>query len=188
MILEELRTHTASAHRELEEKVRIEDATRDRESYRQLLERFFGFHRPMDDRIAAAFADVERDYDAGARRKSIWLMEDLGNLGVSKEQIAALEVCSTLPDTDSLARAYGCAYVLEGSTLGGRHISRMLDESPVAAGLPRRFFESYGSAVGERWKEFCASLDRFAGENPGASPEIVGAAQSTFTCFRDWVR
>lgn len=187
MILDELRTHTAAAHHALEDEVKIEEATRTPENYCRLLERFYGFHQPFEVRIGELAGWETTDYDPGARLKSPWLHEDLEALGLSEEEIQQLPLCPQLPEIRTLAEGFGCAYVIEGSTLGGRHIARLL-EGGAGARLPRRFFQSYGAETGPRWKEFCAALERFAAEHPEGEPEIVRAAEETFTRFRDWVR
>ena len=187
MILDELRTHTAAAHRALEDEVRIEEATRTPENYRRLLERFYGFHQPFEVRIGALPGWETTSYDPRPRLKSPWLREDLEALGLSEEEVQQLPLCKQLPEIRTLAEGFGCAYVIEGSTLGGRHIARLL-EGGAGAHLPRRFFQSYGAETGPRWKEFCASLESFAAEHPDCEPEIVRSAEETFTCFRDWVR
>lgn len=187
MILERLRTHTAAAHQALENEVNIEDTTRTPETYRRLLERFYGFHQPFEVRMGILPGWETTCYDPRTRLKSPWLREDLEAMGLGKEEIQRLPLCTQLPEVRTLAEGFGCAYVIEGSTLGGRHIARLL-ETGAGVQLPQRFFQSYGSETGPRWKEFCAGLEQFAAENPHSEPEILRAAEETFSCFRSWVR
>ena len=187
MILEQLREHTSAAHRALEAQVKIDEATASAARYQALLERFLGFYEPMEARFQTAFQDSGHGYDAQARIKSPWLKADLRELGLDATTIAALPQCKELPSTTNAALAFGCAYVLEGSTLGGKHIARMIECSP-AADLPHRFFTGYGPEVGGQWKEFCGTLERFASENPQATQQILSGAEQTFQCFQRWVQ
>ncbi len=187
MILEQLRAHTSADHQALEDEVQIEEATRTPENYRRLLERFHGFHLPFEDRISGLTGWEATNYHPRLRLKSPWLQEDLESLGLAREDIQQLPLCVHLPEMRTLAQGFGCAYVVEGSTLGGRHIARLLDDGP-ATGFPRRFFQSYGAEVGPRWKEFCASLEQFSAECPHSEEEIIRAARETFLCFRQWMR
>lgn len=187
MILEQLRVHTAAAHQALENEVHIEQAARDLKSYRRLLERFYGFHQPFEARIGALPGWNEVGYDPRSRLKSPWLRDDLESLGLGSDEIQELPLCGHLPEIRTIAQGFGCAYVMEGSTLGGRHIARLLENGPGSQ-LPRRFFQSYGSEVGMKWKEFCASLEEFSAECPHSETEIIRAADTTFTCFREWVK
>lgn len=187
MILDQLRTHTAAAHQALEKEVRIEEAVRTPERYRQLLERFFGFHKPFETRIGALQGWKETGYDPRTRLKSGWLQQDLEALGLSSAEILNLPTCSQLPEVRTPAQGFGCAYVIEGSTLGGRHIAKLLEGGSNET-LPKRFFQSYGADVGLKWKEFCACLEQFAADHPHTEDEIICAAEDTFACFRQWLR
>jgi heme oxygenase len=86
----------------------------------------------------------------------------------------------------SLAEAFGCAYVMEGATLGGRHISAMMETSSIPH-QARDFFRSYGAGVGDRWKEFIAALETFSKERPDSAPDIVAAACECFASLQRWM-
>lgn len=80
----------------------------------------------------------------------------------------------------------GALYVMEGSTLGGRYIYKMLQghpslEVPVAA---LHFFNGYGEATSQRWKSFGAALNSL----PLHQDEIVRSAEETFRLFAQWIR
>jgi heme oxygenase len=90
---------------------------------------------------------------------------------------------------DSAARALGALYVLEGSTLGGAflvvHLARTLGISPTAgaSGLA-----PYGNALREMWVAYADAVDGFVRADPGAAPEVIGAAKETFGRMLDWMR
>lgn len=76
------------------------------------------------------------------------------------------------------ASAWGSAYVLLGSTLGGQRLARDVASSDPA-GLRLEFLVGHGSDTGPRWKRFVAALD-----DSGADPELaIEAASETFAFF-----
>jgi heme oxygenase len=87
-----------------------------------------------------------------------------------------------------VADAFGCLYVVEGSTLGGqiisRQVTRNLGLSPDNNGC--RFFCCYGENTGTMWRRFGESLETFLTANPDTRPQIVASALSTFECFQGW--
>ena len=184
-ILESLRKSTAKQHAALEAEVDIVSRLKNADRYANLLEIFLGWYEPMErafDRLSGWDA---YGFSPGARRKAAWLVQDLQALGRPAEQIAALPRCQSIPALTTLGCGFGCAYVVEGSTLGGRHIAAMMRDSliPLEA---RRFFTSYGTEVGTRWKEFLSSLDAFA-ETTSARQDIITGACDAFSSMQDWV-
>ncbi|RYY93360.1 MAG: hypothetical protein EOO11_19855, partial [Chitinophagaceae bacterium] len=78
-------------------------------------------------------------------------------------------------------------YVLEGSTLGGRFIVKMI--AAALPGLPEgalRFFRGYGAETGPMWLTFQAALGTWA-ERRQPAP-IVDAANLTFETFDAWIQ
>jgi heme oxygenase len=63
-----------------------------------------------------------------------------------------------------MRKAFGCLYVMEGSTLGGKIIYNILKKQlGLSDSAGASFFYGYGPATGEKWKTFGASLEAFAG-------------------------
>jgi heme oxygenase len=184
-ILHQLRSATQSAHTRLEQNVRIEERISDPERYAELLEKFLGWHEPMEGLLRGVPGWKSHGIDLEARSKTDWLKRDLVALGRSDEYVRTLPRCDALPRVSSLSRGFGCAYVIEGSTLGGRHIAAMLQGSAIPEGA-RTFFRSYGPAVGEKWKEFITSLDAFAAAD-GDRAEILKGANSAFASMDEWI-
>jgi heme oxygenase len=119
----------------------------------------------------------------GRFEKSRWLKEDLAQLGVA--DVSQLPQLCALPSLDTPARVLGTMYVLEGSTLGGRHIASLLNAG-AAADLPKRFFSSYGSEVGSRWRSFCAALEEL--KETSDHDAAAENARATFESMRCWLR
>lgn len=181
-VLTALRAHTAASHQRLEDLVRIEERIGDADQYRRLLELFLGFYEPLEERLESLRG--WEGIDLSARRKAPWLARDLAALGSSEQEIRSLPRCCRLPALETIEQGYGCAYVLEGSTLGGRHISAMLQATAVPEEA-RTFFHSYGDEVGLKWREFIAALEAFAeGRDQAATVETAG---ETFECMSAWI-
>ena len=186
-ILPRLRAATGEAHRALERVVDVENCVRDVGRYRALLEQFLGFYRPLEWRLSVMPGWEESGVDLLARWKSPWLEADLQALGLSSAEVGGLPDCGKLPAAGNLARGFGCLYVLEGATLGGRQITGMLQEGPVPPGA-RHFFGSYGAETGARWREFLSALEGHAATaDDRQQAETVAAAADTFTCLQRWV-
>lgn len=186
-ILATLRAATGGAHEQLEAAVKIETCIADREKYTELLRGFLGFYRPLEDRLFALNDWAGHGVSLLGRRKVPWLAADLQAMGLGRNEIDVLPDCANLPATNDYAQGFGCLYVLEGATLGGRQITSLLQTSPVPADA-RHFFGSYGAETGARWRDFIVSLQREAetcGETGRA--EIVRAAGHTFACLREWI-
>jgi heme oxygenase len=178
--MSELRAATGGQHAELEKAVAIEDRFRSPEAYRELLEIFYGFVRPIESLLSAHdWAGVGLNFLE--RAKSSLLEKDLKVAGSAAVMV---EKCESMPDVSTIDRAFGALYVMEGSTLGGQQISRMARQAKISPDA-LTYFRSYGERVGEMWKSFGEALNRFA-ESRGDASEIIHGAQDTFDALRAW--
>lgn len=175
-----LREETARQHAQLEETVAIEQRLRSPAAYRELLESFYGFVKPFEN-VLAVHDWARAGIDFQVRRKASLLEKDLVAVGSAPELV---EQCQWLPDASSFDRACGALYVMEGSTLGGQHISRMASQVHVDDEA-LHYFKSYGGRVGEMWKSLGEALNRFATAG-GDESEIVEGARDTFEALRAW--
>lgn len=182
--LRRLKQATTALHQLAERHVRILDADATIADYRSYLAAMLGYHGPLEDRFTAHTELQATGFDAAGRRKTSLLCDDLAALG---DDPWATPRCGRLPATTSLPRALGVAYVLEGSTLGGRFILARL---PVQlAGLRGRataFLAGYGGETGARWRSFAAIVER-AVTTASAEDEAVAAARETFARLIDWL-
>lgn len=79
------------------------------------------------------------------------------------------------------ARFAGALYVIEGSSLGGRFISRHVQ--PLLGLLPgegNAYFEGYGDQTGTLWREVAAVIEVVPDE---LADEVIGAARRAFRAF-----
>src|SRR5690606_35761292 len=123
-----------------------------RSDYVSLLRRFYGFYVPFERGILASpFSALLDD-----RSRIPALRRDFDALGVN------IDPSLPFARLDAFAQAeecWGALYVMEGSTLGGRIITRHLS---ARFGMDRNeglaFFEGHGAATGQRWKSFLSVM------------------------------
>ncbi len=184
LILPELRKKTAMHHAALEDAVDIFAALRSTLAYGNLLTNFLGLYSVLEPRVLAAPNLAEWLPDFSQRARTPLLLADLRALNLPATRI---QRCNYVPGINDAATAFGCLYVLEGSTLGGQVITRQAHASlGVTAENGCAFFSSAGRDIGKMWRTFGASLEAFARKNPGSRLRVTENAIATFELFRRW--
>ena len=164
--------------------MRILDADATLTDYRRYLAAMFGFHAPIEAVFAVHDGLRAAGFEAARRRKSPLLVDDLQALG---DDPRVLPPCAALPGTTTLPRALGVAYVIEGSTLGGRYILAKLPPSLVhLRDRATAFLAGYGLETGARWRAFAAIVTRVL-VTPADEREAVAGARDTFGRLIDWL-
>jgi len=176
-----IKTRTLTAHQELE-KVLVTRmrAMRDAEDYLGLLQSFYSYFGSIEDRANLYIGSAELP-DHLQRRKSASLATDIYALGGKLPQKA---LPADVPVIENKLQAFGALYVMEGSTLGGPIISRMVKKQlsiDTEEGLS--FFNSYGDNLHAMWNTFKLTLDRQAPDEASADI-VIAAAQATFRQFK----
>ena len=180
-VSERIRESTLEKHREAEEVLMsILRKIRTREDYNRILECFYGFFQPLQLQIRRYIHPQDLP-DIDERRTSDLLLCDLQSLGSGTE---TLPICHRLPRISNKVQAFGALYVLEGSTLGGRVISKMLagGSSSYLFKHVLHFFNGYGDKTGSKWKTFIEVLNLQPDEE-----EMINSARETFTLFKNWL-
>jgi heme oxygenase (biliverdin-IX-beta and delta-forming) len=178
-----LRKRTADLHELIEGRVPVFREGFTIEDYAQLVERFFGFWAPVEDRLSNLRSLRDPDLALESRLKSTLLSQDLLILG---RDPATVGQCDKLPRLDSFLQGLGCLYVLEGSTLGSQIISRCLKEKlQLGERTGASFFNAYGGLTGARWMEFKGFVS--ASVKFEHADTVVEAARDTFLCFYEWL-
>lgn len=181
-ILERLRSETRLEHERLENDLNLLRTDLTYSSYCQILERFYGFYFPWEQKLSARLP-VSLPLDFEARRKTPKLVSDLRFLGSDPN---ALPLCADLPNLRTLPELLGGMYVTEGATLGGQLISRHLERTlNLQDGLGYAFFSSYGPNVGQMWREFRQLLVSVI--EPVFENETVVGAKNTFDSIYKWL-
>jgi heme oxygenase len=187
-ILTRLKLETAAEHAAIEAAAGVMNPELRVEQYADYLAQSFGFYAPVEAMLERLGAWQALGLSRAERSKLPLLEHDLLALG---RDPSALPRCEAPPRLRDAAEAFGCLYVLEGSTLGGRVISRHV-QARLGAELPRRFLDGYGAETGERWQEFRRALAAAARgrdhQGRDIDGRIIAGAKSTFETFTAWLR
>lgn len=178
-----LREATADAHAQLESLLGLLDSPMSYTRFVAVLMRFHGFHRAWEPALARALQD---EAFTAPRQRLALIEHDLRALDIDDLDIEALPV---VPEAAQLCRtlegALGSLYVMEGSTLGGRVITRRLladaDWCPAEGLL---YFHPYGDLTGERWRQTLALLSTVP---PQRQQAVVDGALATFALLLQWL-
>ena len=181
-----LRAATWPSHQRLEKGLDVRARFSELGAYRRHLQKMWGFCAALEGSLTAeAFGGALPDYDT--RRKLPLLTKDLEALGASAISVSTLAVCPSVPATSGPAAAFGCTYVWEGATLGGRVLLPVVEERlGLTATHGAAFLASYGDDVTAMWLKFSAAVNAFCGM---ADRQIVAveAAIATFDRLADWL-
>ena len=123
-LLERLKIETRPAHDRIEAAIDLDRRIASRNAYRDLLIRFYGFHKAWESDAAELAHD--RTFFR-ARCKTELLAKDLAALGLEPDEIEALPQCRPLMPLPAPEAVLGSMYVVEGSTLGGTIIAREVE-------------------------------------------------------------
>jgi len=176
-----LREATAKAHDRVDAAFADFDLT-DRDSYA----RFLAAHADVVWPLEAALPGERVVADWESRKRGHLLKEDLALLGRPNlrhpSEGGDPEPEATSPVTldprlrgDDDAEVAGALYVLEGSRLGGKFLSRRLP-----AGFPRAYLDTDQRA--EKWQQLLTVIDRLL-RDPIALDKALAAALATFAAF-----
>ena len=171
-LLQQLRQITAPLHERIEQKNparAILDHSIGLEAYKQLLLQNYAAYSRLEPGIAAVLPFFKAD-------KAARLYRDLVALNITPQ-----------PEPDefeinSVAEAFGAAYVLEGSALGGMLIAKHLSQCAQLKALPSQHFFSGDKASLAPWKLFQQEL-AVRDFNEPHTAELLSKARETFLFF-----
>jgi heme oxygenase len=182
--LSRLRSETREQHDAIEKTLLLMDDDLTLETYRRQLEQFYGFYKPVEERLFKRCGPLAAWLAVEQRRKTALLQADLSALG--HPAVARLPLCTELPSLVSSAECFGCLYVLEGATLGGmiisRHVQLKLGVTPSAGAA---FFGGYGDQTGAMWQQFRAAITAFSTDEDDQDV-VVASARTTFLALQKW--
>jgi heme oxygenase len=181
-----LREATWPCHQRLEKRINFKARLASRADYRAHLEQMWGFHAALEPQLGSGLLDLPLG-DYPQRRKLRLLESDLQALGATPAALALLPRCLAVPACEDTAAAFGCAYVLEGATLGGQTLMPLVH---TRLGLTPEhgaaFLASYGAAVAAMWRRFGDALERHCPAGPERL-RAASAATATFTALEAWL-
>ena len=175
-----LKNETAAQHQEAEDVLQAYLASVDStEKYAALLRAFYSYFHPLQE-VIATYISTAILHDMDQRRTAASILDDLRFLNAP----LPFTLCNKLPAIRSREAAFGALYVMEGSTLGGRVIAKMmLKKMPHLEAGGLSFFSGYGEQTGARWKYFLEVLNSQEG-----SDAMVAAADETFAMLTAWLQ
>jgi heme oxygenase len=181
-----LRAATWSSHQRLEKRLDVKTRFSSLAAYRMHLEKMWGFCAALEQQVGRnAFGDALADYDA--RRKLPALARDLIALGAESAAVPQLARCQALLPCTDASSAFGCVYVLEGATLGGRTLLPVVQSRlGLSAEHGATFLASYGAEVSSMWQRFGTALDAWCCL-PSRQARAADAAVATFEALHDWL-
>lgn len=179
-----LRAATSRVHANLEAGLPIAQPGAGRAEYAAHVAAMHGWLAPFE---ASLWEDEwPREIDAAQRaRKREWLEADIEVARADGFLDAPLECAVVTPSFDTLAQRIGWAYVVEGSTLGGRVLLARLRET--LRPWPMRFLVAYGNEGSRRWRDFLSVVERQLWR-PADAQEAAHAAAHAFESLDAWFR
>jgi heme oxygenase len=176
-----LKEKTLIHHQELEKK--LVGKMREMKSvydYISLLRLFYGYIGGLEKAITPYITDKVLP-DHLDRRKTILISSDLHTLNTKNPALAGGH---DLPQINNTADALGALYVMEGSTLGGQIIVKMLSKQlGIDESYAMSYFSGYGEDTHKMWTVFKEALDRSGSSENEA---IINSANQTFQMFSRW--
>jgi heme oxygenase len=178
LLSEKLKIRTLVNHQQLEKQLVFQLRNiRNKEHYVRVLQLFYSYFTALEHKISRHIGTAEL-IDLPQRRKSENLLLDLNAI---YGKIPLIAPDDYLPEIIDQAQAFGALYVMEGSTLGGQVIAKMV-EKQLGLATGTTFFKGYGDQTLKMWNDFKLVLD--------AQPDdekIIRSADATFAKFSLWI-
>ena len=181
--LQRLRQSTASQHRRLEESpvsLRLMQDDLSLQDYISYLLRMksviFYSEQIIYPQLDGLLADLAE------RKKLHWIEADLIALGADP---ASMEYQPGFFSEATTGFYLGFAYVIEGSTLGGRVLYKQVQKRlGITNSLGASFFYGYGPDTGTKWKIFLETVGDFA-VAAKAETQIISGARRAFETIHE---
>jgi len=182
--LTRLRNATETLHRKIERDLDLLRPSFTLDQYVALLQRFYGFHQPWESEVDALL-DIELPGFFESRKKLEKIESDLRFLGSEPQDLLHIPLCEKLPPLNSAGSVLGSLYVIEGSSLGGRILTRHFSgQLGIAPDAGCRFFSGYGERTGQMWSAFGELM---SGRPSAEDEEMLAASVSTFELLGQWL-
>lgn len=181
MFSEKLKEQTKEGHQDLE-RVLIPQikSIKTKEDYLDLLGLFYSYFGALEEKIRAVI-DISSLPDYGRRRKTSSIAGDIATLGGQAPDFVSAD---QLPEIRDHAEALAALYVIEGSALGGKIISRMISQNLEGkADNALSFYNGYGEQTMDMWNSFKEAMNQQIVSEDQQERAIATATQ-TFLKFR----
>jgi heme oxygenase len=168
-LLSLLRERTRAQHARLDAAIDFREHSITPERYGAFLRGVLAVVAPLEHALARWPVLPE-----GSRAERV--RADLAHLGIEEPTGRLL-----VPSPGALAEAYGCAYVLEGSALGGLVLARIVEEN-LGEDVPTSYLRLREPGTARKWREWLERLDAWSAS---ASQEDADAACDTAAATLD---
>lgn len=149
-----------------------------KEEYVELLDFLYGYYKPLEANLQQFASGISFHQHAPNIEKDINELEPSHKFSGRQAE--------DVPEFDTPEKALGALYVLEGSTLGGQIISKMLAKQITGSTVDSfSFYNPYGDATHQKWGEFKKLLD--ADYTAEQKALISEGANETFTTLHKWM-
>lgn len=182
--LQSLREGTRSHHDVIEREM---DAGRlsDPRHHRQVMQALLDFHVAWEPRMLMSLPEADQVFMV---RGSRWpqLRDDAEHLGLIPRRLDTRMDWLTSPE-----HAWGSAYVIWGSMLGGRVLCRQHQAVAGTAARPSpgwSYFHGHGEQAVQAWRDFACRIESRASTGTWHAAEALRAAQLTFLALTESVR
>ena len=174
-----LKSATADLHVEVESTLNLDEITKSAAAYSETLCILYCvFDHAYKELVDIDFQPLKIDLGSIGRRRD-WLAADL--LALALPLPAPRSLGFELPTS---GHGFGCLYVLEGSALGGRVISKRVKQTlglgPATGGA---YFHGLGRQTARHWSDFLTALNTIPA-NSAMGADAEAGAIATFVAFR----
>jgi heme oxygenase len=175
-----LKEMTWDIHLRLEKRLAVKDRFSNVDLYSAHLSQLLAFHDAAEKQWGGLLQRVLDDYPA--RLKAPLLKRDIEALGG-----VLPSSWPRIPDAADPAAALGGFYVLEGATLGGRHLLPIVERKlGLSAGRGASHLASYGSEVQPMWRKFRATVEAECA-TPQTRDRAGAMARGAFLALETWL-
>lgn len=125
-------------------------------NYQKVLRAYSGIYQILETQIERFLSAQQYTFSYSERRKLPWLLKDLAFFNIDAMVVDPFQFLpEAFPNINSPGELMGALYVIEGSTLGGQHISRALVKfHGLTSDRGACFFNGYGERTLALWEEF----------------------------------
>lgn len=176
-----IKVQTKTHHQNVEKVLVAEfKALKNLEEYATLLKRLYQFYYPLENELQKLIKKSDIP-DIKKRQHHFRLLQDINVIDNSFDKIPTKKNI----EIKNLSYAFGVLYVIEGSTLGGQIITKMLVKQLQTNQNVTSYFYSYGNETQDMWSSYKKSV--LALENKIDSQEMINGAKDTFDSLREWL-
>jgi heme oxygenase (biliverdin-IX-beta and delta-forming) len=174
-----LKSATADLHSEVESTLDFDKITKSAAAYSEALGiLYLVFDRAYKELADIDFQPLKVDLKSIGRRRD-WLAADLHALATALPARQSLGLELPTP-----GHGFGCVYVLEGSALGSRVISKRVKQTlGLGPGTGGAYFHGLGRQTASHWSDFLTALNMIP-PNSAMGADAEAGAITTFLAFR----